>query len=139
MDQETKLFTITLKNKGHFVTKPRVALFKILQRRTSLSVGQLIRGLPRQDQATVYRNIKLFEKLGIIRRLQLGWHSKLELSDKFHHHHHHMTCSNCGKVWALKENPVLEKQINDIAKNKRFLPADHQLEIRGLCQACQVL
>ncbi len=137
MDQETNLFENTLKRNHYFVTRPRLALFKILQKRNSLSIDQLIKGLPRQDQATVYRNIKLFEKLGIIRRLQLGWHSKLELSDKFYHHHHHLTCSNCGKVWALKENDVLEKQINGIAKNKRFLPADHQLEIRGLCQACQ--
>jgi Fe2+ or Zn2+ uptake regulation protein len=112
-------------------------LFKLLQDRNSLTIEQLLTLLPRQNNATVYRNIKVFEELGVVNRLQLGWHSKLELSDLFRHHHHHMSCTNCGKVIVLKEDPVIENQIASLGQDQGFRPSDHQLEIRGLCPTCQ--
>lgn len=137
MNKEFPRFKELLKTRGYFVTKPRLRLFALLQQHNTLGINELIARLPHQDQATVYRNIKLFEELGIINRLQLGWHSKLELSDRFEHHHHHISCTKCGKVWVLKEDPAIEKHIADISQKSGFLALDHQLEIRGLCQACQ--
>ena len=137
METELQLFRSTLKKHGHFNTAPRFRLFAVLQKHGSLSISELISRLPGQDQATVYRNIKLFEELGIINRLRLGWNSKLELSDVFHHHHHHFTCLSCGKVMVLKEDPALEKQIAHISHKGGFQPTDHQLEIRGYCPSCQ--
>lgn len=134
---EFNQFKRLLKQNGQFVTKPRMRLFAILQKHNALLINELITLLDRHDQATVYRNIKVFERLGIISRLQLGWHSKLELSDIFRHHHHHLTCLNCGKVTVLKENPVIEQEIARVAHKLNFKTTDHQLEIRGLCQTCQ--
>ncbi|MDZ7744836.1 MAG: transcriptional repressor [Candidatus Saccharibacteria bacterium] len=51
---------------GHFVTKQRMRLFFIMQKHNALTIRDLIKLLPRQDQATVYRNIRVFERLGII-------------------------------------------------------------------------
>lgn len=137
MNREVVRFRKLLKRKGYFATRPRIEMFNLLQERTSLTIEQLLILLPSQDASTTYRNIKVFEELGIVNRLQLGWHSKLELSDIFHHHHHHMSCTNCGKVLILKEDLVIEKQIEVLAKRQKFRPSDHQLEIRGLCPACQ--
>jgi Fe2+ or Zn2+ uptake regulation protein len=137
MDAELKLFRKTLKKNGYFNTAARYRLFTVLQDHTSLTIRELIAKLDKHDQATVYRNIKLFEELGIINRLRLGWNSKLELSDIFHHHHHHFTCLNCGKVMILKDNPALERQISVISHKGGFQPLDHQLEIRGYCKECQ--
>ncbi|HSX24224.1 MAG TPA: Fur family transcriptional regulator [Candidatus Saccharimonadales bacterium] len=137
MSPEIKRFKALLKQNGHFVTKPRLRLFVILQKHNALTIHQLIKLLTLHDQATVYRNIKVFERLGIISRLQLGWHSKLELSDIFQHHHHHLTCTNCGRVIALPENPTVERALTQLARSKNFKAMDHQLEIRGLCQTCQ--
>ena len=139
MTPEIKLFRSLLKKNGHFITKPRIRLFAILQNHNTLTIHELIALLDRHDQATVYRNIKLFEELGILRRLQLGWHSKLELSDVFQHHHHHMTCTNCAKVYILRDNPVIESEIARISHNSSFRAIDHQLEIRGLCKNCAQL
>lgn len=136
MDTDVKLFRKTLKERGYFNTKPRYYLFKLLQNHPSLTVHELIESLNSQDQATVYRNIKLFEELGIINRLRLGWKSTLELSDIFHHHHHHFTCLGCGKVMILKEDPALEKHIKTLSHRGGFKPIDHQLEIRGHCPSC---
>ena len=137
MDTEIKLFRKTLRQHGHFNTKPRYRLFVALQKHNTLTIHELIALLDRHDQATVYRNIKLFEELGIISRLHLGWHSKLELSDVFQHHHHHLTCINCGRVIPLPENTILEDSINRLSRTQKFKPLDHQLEIRGLCVNCQ--
>jgi len=137
METELQLFRSRLKKHGYFNTGPRFRLFTMLQKHGSLSINELISNLPDQDQATVYRNIKLFDELGIINRLRLGWNSKLELSDIFHHHHHHFTCLSCGKIMVLKEDPALEKQIEQISRKGGFKPTDHQLEIRGYCKACQ--
>jgi len=138
MQTELQLFRSRIKKHGCFITEPRVRLFTVLQKHGSLTIFELISNLPDQDQATVYRNIKLFEELGIINRLWLGWKSKLELSDIFHHHHHHFTCLSCGKVMVLIEDFALEKQIEHISRKGGFQPSDHQLEIRGYCKNCKI-
>lgn len=137
MSREIDTFKRLLKKNGSFATKARLELFKYLQSSPAVTIKKLISDLPGQDQATIYRNIKLFEKVGIVNRLQLGWNSKLELSSQFHDHHHHMSCVSCGKVIAWEEDPVIELRIQTVAMKLGFLPQDHQLEIRGLCKACQ--
>jgi Fur family zinc uptake transcriptional regulator len=134
---EVSRFKKLLKDNGHFITKPRLRLFAILQRRPALTMQELIPLVDQHDQVTVYRNIDLFEKLGIINRLRLGWLTKIELSDIFVHHHHHFTCTNCGKIFDLPDDPIIEKQISQLALGKNFHATDHQLEIRGLCRDCQ--
>ncbi len=130
-------FKEILSKSGNFATKQRTELFKYLQANPEITIKKLIKNLPSQDQATIYRSIKLFEGLGIVNRLQLGWNSKLELSNQFHDHHHHMTCIKCGKVTAWEEDPTIELRIQTVAMKLGFSPRDHQLEIRGLCHTCQ--
>ena len=89
------------------------------------------------DRASVYRTIQLFEQLGVVQRLQIGWKYKLELSDKFSTHHHHLSCVKCGSTIAIDEDAALEQRMRLLAKQHGFLPQDHQLEIRGLCESCQ--
>lgn len=134
---EMRRFRQLLKQNGHFITKPRLRLFVILQKRPALTMQQLIPLLTQHDQVTVYRNIDLFEELGIVNRLRLGWQTKIELSDKFMHHHHHFTCTSCGEVYDLPDDPTFEKHIIDLGRNQNFNVTDHQLEIRGLCTNCQ--
>jgi len=135
-DIEFANFKKLLKDNGYFITKPRLRLFALLHHHPEISIKQLVVLADKNDQSTVYRNLILFEKLGIINRLRLGWHSKVELSDMFQHHHHHFTCLKCGNVTILPENSLLEDQINKLAASKNFSQTDHQLEIRGLCQSC---
>ncbi len=134
---ELQRFKLILGKSGNFATTQRLELFKYLQLNPEVAIKKLIAALPTQDQATIYRNIKLFEELGILNRLQLGWNSKLELSNQFHDHHHHMTCTLCGKVIAWEEDPAIELRIQTVALKLGFLPQNHQLEIHGLCTTCQ--
>lgn len=134
---ELQRFKQLLKNHGLSTTQPRLRLFGHLQGNPALTMQQLIALTARHDRVTVYRNVDLFEKLGIINRLRLGWHTKIELSDVFQRHHHHLSCTSCGKVWVLEEEPLIEQKIKAISRLKNFVAIDHQLEIRGTCQSCQ--
>lgn len=136
MDAEIKQFKILLKKNKHYITQARLRLFVVLQKHPALSIKKLISQLPKHDRATVYRNITTFERLGIISRLQMGWNSKIELSDVFQHHHHHFTCVKCARIITLPENALLEAEISKLAKSHSSKPVDHQLEIRGYCKSC---
>jgi Fur family ferric uptake transcriptional regulator len=138
MDRENELFRTLLKKHRYSLTPARLQLFRVLQNHNASTIAELTSLLKDFDRATVYRTVELFEKLGIISRVQLGWKYKLELSDIFHHHHHHLSCTNCGRVIVLHEDPTLEQHIKALSKHSGFLPTDHQLEIRGLCQNCQI-
>jgi len=127
-----------LKEKGYSLTKPRRQVFELLQNQEPQGMQVIVKraeGLV--DRATVYRTIELFEKLGIVNRLNIGWKYKIELSDIFTEHHHHFNCTNCARTYKLKANPMLETMIDSVASQKGFSPRSHQLEVSGLCPNCR--
>ncbi len=118
-------------------TAPRRHVFQALLEGDPLTMAELVsRCLPQTNRASVYRTVSLYERLGIIHRLQVGWKYKLELSDKFQHHHHHMHCTACGLLISFAEDSILEERLRKIATGASFVPADHLLEIRGRCNRC---
>ena len=127
-----------LREHGYSLTKPRLIIFNALTDHEPRSMATLVAACQdKLDRATVYRTIDLFEHLGIVQRLQIGWKYKLELTDTFTHHHHHLTCLRCGKVIPLAEDKALENRLHELANTYKFTPQDHQLEIRGVCVDCQ--
>lgn len=127
-----------LKEHDQSMTAARHAVFDALLDHPPQTMGEVVVAcLGRADRASVYRAITLFERLGIVQRLQIGWKYRLELSDAFHRHHHHLTCSLCDVVIPLEEDSRLEQQLRDSAARHNFLMQGHQLEIQGLCQKCQ--
>lgn len=129
----------TLKAQGYSLTSPRKVVFDVLLQREPQFMHEIVSRVGSAvNRASVYRIIDLFEKLGIVVRLPLGWKYKLELSDAFSEHHHHITCSNCGRLVPIHENASLERQITELAQAEGFAPSSHQLEINGLCPECQI-
>ncbi len=138
MSDISELFTKTLQNNGYSVTKARKAVFGALDSEEPLEMRKLIKKVGSKfDRASIYRTVSLFEKLGIIQRLQIGWKYKLELTDLFNYHHHHVTCISCGIIVPLREDSMLEATLNSLAREYGFQPRTHQLEIQGLCRNCQ--
>lgn len=91
----------------------------------------------RVDRSSIYRTIDLYEQLGVVHRLNVGWKYKIELSDAFSEHHHHMHCTNCGTTYPMPANHMLETMIDTVAAKEDFSPRSHQLEIYGLCANCR--
>jgi len=137
MNQPPEQLKNTLKQHGQSLTQARRIIFAALENKEPQTMREVVaacRG--RVDRASVYRTIALFERLGIVQRLQIGWKYKLELGDAFHRHHHHLTCSRCGRTFALPEDQQLEKRLKTLAAAQDFAMQGHQLEIQGLCKNC---
>lgn len=125
-----------LKSAGYSVTRARLAVFGALAGHEPLSMHQLIERAGHIDRASVYRVVDLFERLGIVQRVNIGWKYKLELTDKFAEHHHHLSCTNCGRTISMNEDE-LEDLITKLAAGHHFTPHAHQIEIQGLCSHCR--
>lgn len=126
-----------LRTAGYSTTLSRVLVCDELHRNEPLFMKDLVAKLQgRVDRATIYRIVNLFEQLGIIRRIPLGWKYKLELSDKFTDHHHHAHCQICKKIVILPEDNSLESAIGKTAKKAGFAVDEHHLEMRGVCADC---
>ncbi len=130
-------FKSTLQSAGYSLTTARRNVFEALQNQEPQTMHQLVLRCQTVDRASVYRTVSLFEKLGILQRLQAGWKYTLELSDAFHEHHHHATCLRCGASIALPEDDELEQLLRTIAETHGFQVERHQLELQGVCAACQ--
>lgn len=138
MSEPLEQFRNTLKHHGYSLTRARLAVFGALQGKEPLSMSQVAQACAgKADRASVYRTVALFEELGIVRRLQIGWKYKLELSDAFHYHHHHLTCLKCGRVIPLPEDRQMEARLHTLARGQDFVMKDHLLEIQGLCSDCR--
>jgi len=126
-----------LKAHGQSLTKPRLSVFNALRGHEPRTMHELVEACHEIDRASVYRTVALFERLGVVQRLQIGWKYKLELTDAFSHHHHHLTCLKCGRVISFDETDALAEELHRIGRTHNFIIQAHQLELQGLCPACQ--
>jgi Fe2+ or Zn2+ uptake regulation protein len=93
-----------LKKRSYSVSSPRQVVFEALQNMEPQSMRELLAACqPKIDRATLYRTINLFEKLGIVQRLQIGWKYKLELSNAFQEHHHQVEIRGLCKTCQQKK------------------------------------
>lgn len=126
-----------LKNQGHSMTNARRQVIEQLWGKEPQTIKQLSDSLHDSiDRASLYRNLELFEKLGLTQRVYIGWKYRIELSDILAHHHHHIYCLKCGKITVLKEE-IIERLIQDLAAQANMTAVRHQLEIQGYCQSCR--
>ncbi len=137
MSSAQDVFESLLKQKSQSRTKARQSVFDVLAESDApLAMRELVAKSNDVDRASVYRAVELFEQLGIASRIYTGWKYKIELSDRFTAHHHHLTCTGCGKSVAISEDE-LERFMDTVAARHGFRANAHQIEIQGLCAACQ--
>lgn len=126
-----------LKDSGYSMTAPRKIVCNLLWNKEPQSMHELTAASQRLiDRASLYRILGLFERLGLVRRIYIGWKYKVELSDVFTHHHHHISCLGCGKIVAITEDNEIEKLIHQLTDKYGFIAQGHQLEITGYCPVC---
>ena len=85
--------------------------------------------------ATVYKILKLFEELKIIKCLNILEKANYYELD-YSNHHDHLICNSCHTIIEFEDEIMEQKQL-EIAKTNNFLLKDHVVTIYGLCQTCQ--
>ncbi|MGB9812896.1 MAG: Fur family transcriptional regulator [Thermovenabulum sp.] len=85
--------------------------------------------------STVYRNLNLLAKKGILCFVLSENKSMIfsvKLSDE---HHHHIVCKNCGSSVAINYCPMefIEKELKEYG----FSAMEHNFIIYGICPECK--
>ncbi len=87
--------------------------------------------------STIYRNLKLMARMGILRELELAEGQKrYEINQPSPHHHHHLICVRCSKTIEFKNDSVLKAGART-AKKSGYQLLDCQLTIHAVCPTCQ--
>ena len=137
MDEALLLFEKILRKNSFHITSPRKKVFLSLWDKEPQSMHELEKAVGKSiDRTSIYRAIELFNKLGIIHKVQMGWKYKIELTDVFIEHHHHISCLKCGKIIAIHEDSRMESLIKELAAANNIQNPVHQLEIQGICEKC---
>ena len=103
----------------------------------ALTALEIDERLPDAGRATVYRALEQLERLGLVRRVDVGGDAAAyERVDPSGHHHHHIVCERCGRVIAF-EDERLEKAIVALAKRPDFKVSSHEVTLRGECARCR--
>ena len=82
---------------------------------------------------TVYRALSTFERLGLIKKVQIFDHIRFDPDIS---RHHHFICTVCKKIidfsWPEFDKFPLPDHLRELGS-----VLDHQVEIRGVCKECQ--
>ncbi|MCI0746222.1 MAG: transcriptional repressor [Verrucomicrobia subdivision 3 bacterium] len=130
-----------LRRKSRKVTIPRQAVLKVLRvRRRPLTVKEIYEALSPSpcDLATIYRSINLLERMGMVKRFDLGeGAARFELlAEGDDGHHHHLICTRCSDIVEIEECFPEELQAK-IAQRNGYSKVTHRLEFFGVCPRCQ--
>lgn len=87
----------------------------------------------RVDQATVYRTLELFQKIGLIYASQKESQTVYERAA--HVPHHHLVCRKCGKIEHLSDHHF-QHLVDHLWEEHRFQVEINHLTLTGLCEHC---
>lgn len=134
-----------LSKNGYKSTEPRMVLLDFLDKDENkhLSCDEIYEKVskdhPNIGIATVYRNMQLFEELGIAMKLTLddgvGRYEFKNLRDDVHQHHH-LVCLNCNELIEVKEDMLCEIE-DELEREYNFQITDHDLKFYGYCKNCK--
>ncbi len=130
-----------LKRQSRKLTHPREAVLSVLRRQAHpMAIKEIFASLPEGqcDLATVYRSMHLLERMGIVKRYDLGdGIARFELlPDGDDGHHHHLVCTRCSGVVEIDGCAMSELE-KRLAEQNGFTAVTHRLEFFGICPDCQ--
>jgi len=125
---------------GMRVTKQRALILEIIRRgRGHLDADEVYRRArekqPRLSLSTVYRNLQLLKKLGLVEEVHF---------DEAHHHyevkpsseHHHLVCLGCGKVFEF-HYPLTRYVERKVPEAQDFEITGTEVRMTGYCPKCR--
>lgn len=128
-----------LKDSGVRITPQRHAILEYLvDSHAHPTADEIYKALehkfPNMSVATVYNNLRVFKKSGLVQELTYGdSSSRFDFSTR---QHYHIICSKCGKIVDFFY-PALDEVEALAAQMTGFSVDHHRLEVYGLCPECQ--
>jgi Fe2+ or Zn2+ uptake regulation protein len=92
------------------------------------------RELPGISLATVYRNLDVLTRQGLINAVRPGQSGQVHYDNNVTHHGH-LTCRKCGRIEDI-EIASLEARARREFKASGFINLSLDVDIHGLCPAC---
>ena len=109
-------------------------LRKVVTHPSADEVYEMVRRrLPRISLGTVYRNLEILSKTGVIQKLEPG--CTLKRFDGNPHDHYHIRCMQCDRI----VDAYFDVDLNlppEACKVNNFEIIGHKLEFIGLCSTC---
>ncbi|MCS7052035.1 MAG: transcriptional repressor, partial [Thermomicrobium sp.] len=131
-----------LNERGYALTPGRrVVVETLADRETTFTASEVVSWVDQVDpgigRATVFRTLDLLLQVGVLDRIHSDDGSHGYAVCVTPEHHHHLVCRNCNRVILIQDCDV-EDVSKRIAQQHGFTVERHQMEIFGLCPACQV-
>ncbi|HLR15788.1 MAG TPA: peroxide-responsive transcriptional repressor PerR [Bacillota bacterium] len=129
----------TLKEEEIRITPQRHAVLEyLLESEAHPTADEIYKALeekfPNMSVATVYNNLRVLRKVGLVRELTYGDDSSrfdCNMSD-----HYHIMCEDCGKIVDFHYPPLDE--VESLAeKVTGFEVSHHRMELYGKCDDCR--
>lgn len=129
-----------LKQKGYRITTGRRAIVECLAgTHKPFTAAELQAALKRKklstNKASVYRELGVLQKEGIIR--PVTFEDGIQRFEMHGDHHHHLVCDACGAVEDVHMENDLDDMEKMIEKRTAFTILRHSLEFYGLCERCR--
>ena len=130
-----------LRESGYRPGGARAAVIDALARESCCVSAQAIHDVVRRRRpgagvASVYRALETLTELGLVHRIDLrAGGARYEPAEPSGDHHHHLVCGDCGKVEAFSDDH-LEHVIHNVSEAASFRIDDHDVVLRGRCEAC---
>lgn len=121
------------------LTRARAEIWHILtQSEKPLSPNEIHRQLTghKVDLATVYRNLRALQDVGLVREIDLREAFKRYEAILAGQHVHHIMCQVCGRIDKIR-HCMIQDMARAIKKESGFTLKDHSLECFGICPSCQ--
>lgn len=132
LDFVMEKITEEIKKLGIKITTPRKKILQVLKKSQSpLSLGEIHEKLNSVDFASIFRNIKLFCSLNVVREINMG-DKKIRYELINAEHCHHIICSECGRIEKL--NVCFLGKIQNLTDYKITA---HHMEFVGVCPKCK--
>jgi len=140
MKKEIEILEKFITEKGLRYTSQREEILKIfLSVEKHLSIDELHKIIKKKNTkigyTTVYRTMKLLEETGLCNEIDFGDGISRFEHLYGHEHHDHLICVKCGGYIEVIK-PKIEELQEKLAKEHRFTPLRHKLQIFGMCSKC---
>jgi Fur family ferric uptake transcriptional regulator len=119
----------------------RAAIVELLDEQScalsAVEIEQQLRNRRREvSRASVYRVVEQLEQLGLTQRVEVGQGVvRYEPARGHSGHHHHLVCERCGRLEPFTD-AGLERAIRRLSERVPLEVSEHEIVIRGACEAC---